>query len=308
MTERDAPPEALVRHDWSEREVRELLSMPFNDLVFRAQTVHRRFFPANEVQVSTLCSIKTGACPEDCKYCPQSVAYRSPKPKQLAVIKEMVRQVNALGMETCATLGMISAEQAAELKEAGLDYYNHNLDTSENFYGEIITTRTYKDRLDTLKNVRNAGMKVCCGGIIGMGETTADRAQLLQTLATLPEHPHSVPVNQLVQVPGTPLHGAEPVDPIDLVRTIAVTRILMPRSHVRLSAGRTEMSDETQALAFLAGANSIFYGERLLTTDNPAQDHDRALFEKLGIRPEPPRDNAGGTEAAGVAPAPHARP
>ena len=220
----------------------------------------------------------------------------------------MVRQVNALGMETCATLGMISAEQAAELKEAGLDYYNHNLDTSENFYGEIITTRTYKDRLDTLKNVRNAGMKVCCGGIIGMGETTADRAQLLQTLATLPEHPHSVPVNQLVQVPGTPLHGAEPVDPIDLVRTIAVTRILMPRSHVRLSAGRTEMSDETQALAFLAGANSIFYGERLLTTDNPAQDHDRALFEKLGIRPEPPRDNAGGTEAAGVAPAPHARP
>ncbi len=344
MTERDAPPEAMVRNDWTEREVRELLAMPFNDLVFRAQTVHRRFFPANEVQVSTLCSIKTGACPEDCAYCPQSIrydtgledealmavesvveqarearrrgatrfcmgaAYRSPKPKQLAVIKEMVRQVNALGMETCATLGMISAEQAAELKEAGLDYYNHNLDTSENFYGEIITTRTYKDRLDTLKNVRNAGMKVCCGGIIGMGETTADRAQLLQTLATLPEHPHSVPVNQLVQVPGTPLHGAEPVDPIDLVRTIAVTRILMPRSHVRLSAGRTEMSDETQALAFLAGANSIFYGERLLTTDNPAQDHDRALFEKLGIRPEPPRDNAGGTEAAGVAPAPHARP
>ncbi len=344
MTEQDAPPEAMVRNDWTEREVRELLAMPFNDLVFRAQTVHRRFFPANEVQVSTLCSIKTGACPEDCAYCPQSIrydtgledealmavedvveqarearrrgatrfcmgaAYRSPKPKQLAVIKEMVRQVNALGMETCATLGMISSEQAAELKDAGLDYYNHNLDTSESFYGEIITTRTYKDRLDTLKNVREAGMKVCCGGIIGMGETTADRAQLLQTLATLPEHPQSVPVNQLVQVPGTPLHGAEPVDPIELVRTIAAARILMPRSHVRLSAGRTEMSDETQALAFLAGANSIFYGERLLTTDNPALDHDRALFEKLGIRREPPRDEFGGTQSAGVAPAPHARP
>ena len=339
MKEVDASPEALFRHDWTEQEVRELLAMPFNDLVFRAQSVHRRFFPANEVQVSTLCSIKTGACPEDCAYCPQSIrydtgleneelmavedvveqarearrrgatrfcmgaAYRSPKPKQLAVIKEMVRQVNALGMETCATLGMISAEQASELKEAGLDYYNHNLDTSESFYGEVITTRTYQDRLDTLKNVRDAGMKVCCGGIIGMGETVSDRAQLLQTLATLPEHPQSVPVNQLVQVPGTPLHGAEAVEPIELVRTIAVARILMPRSHVRLSAGRNEMSDETQALAFLAGANSIFYGERLLTTDNPGRDHDRELFEKLGIRPEPPRDSVGGAAETDTGPA-----
>jgi biotin synthase len=334
MNQQHYPEETLVRHDWSIEEVRDLLAMSFADLLFRAQTVHRRFFTANEVQVSTLCSIKTGACPEDCAYCPQSIrydtgledeelmaveavveqardarsrgatrfcmgaAYRSPKPKQLAVIMEMVRQVNALGMETCATLGMLTADQAHELKAAGLDYYNHNLDTSEDFYGKIITTRTYQDRLDTLESVRAAGMKVCCGGIIGMGESEADRAKLLQTLATLPEHPQSVPVNQLVQVPGTPLHGAAPVDPIELVRTIAVARILMPRSHVRLSAGRTEMSDETQALAFLAGANSIFYGERLLTTDNPGRDHDHALFEKLGIRPEPARNGAGGASAA----------
>jgi biotin synthase len=342
MNEHHRPEDELLRHDWSVEEVRALFALPFADLLFRAQTVHRRFFPANEVQVSTLCSIKTGACPEDCAYCPQSIrydtgleeealmaveavveqarealsrgatrfcmgaAYRSPKPGQLAVIKEMVRRVNALGMETCATLGMLTAHQAHELKAAGLDYYNHNLDTSEDFYEEIITTRTYQDRLDTLENVRAAGMKVCCGGIIGMGESVTDRAKLLQTLATLPEHPHSVPVNQLVQVPGTPLHGAEPVEPIELVRTIAVARILMPRSHVRLSAGRTEMSDETQALAFLAGANSIFYGERLLTTDNPERDHDRALFEKLGIRPEPARDRAADTPAAEPAVPSHA--
>jgi biotin synthase len=214
-------------------------------------------------------------------------AYRSPKPRQLEVIKDMVRGVRALGMETCATLGMLSEDQARQLRDAGLDYYNHNLDTSEQFYSEIITTRTYRDRLDTLRHVREAGLKVCCGGIIGMGESDRDRIRLLQTLATLPAHPESVPVNQLVQVPGTPLHGLASVDPLDLVRTIAVARILMPRSHVRLSAGRNEMSDETQALAFFAGANSIFYGDRLLTTDNPEEDDDVRLFERLGISPEP---------------------
>jgi biotin synthase len=315
-------PDALVRTDWSENEVRQLFEQPFNDLLFTAHGIHRRFFPPNEVQVSTLCSIKTGTCPEDCAYCPQSVrhntglesedllainevvdqardakaagatrfcmgaAYRSPKQRQLDVIKEMVRQVNALGLETCATLGMLTADQAHQLKAAGLDYYNHNLDTSERFYSEIITTRTYQDRLETLSNVRDAGLKGCCGGLIGMGETLLDSVQLLHTLATLPAHPDSVPVNQLVQVPGTPLHGAAPVDPLELVRTIAVARILMPRSHVRLSAGRHGMSDETQALAFFAGANSIFYGERLLTTDNPEKGHDQDLFERLGIRPE----------------------
>jgi biotin synthase len=313
---------SLIRTDWTETEVRELYQQPFNDLLFEAHQIHRRYFPPNQIQVSTLCSIKTGTCPEDCAYCPQSVryntgleceelvsieevvqqataaraagatrfcmgaAYRSPKQKQLDVIKEMVREVSDLGLETCATLGMLTSDQAQQLKSAGLDYYNHNLDTSENFYKEIITTRTYRDRLDTLGHVREAGLKVCCGGIIGMGEEQADRVKLLQTLATLPEHPESVPVNQLVQVPGTPLHGSEPVDPLELIRTIAVARILMPASHVRLSAGRSEMSDETQALAFFAGANSIFYGERLLTTDNPEQERDRQLFRRLGIRPE----------------------
>ncbi len=329
-------PDALVRTDWTENEVRLLFEQPFNDLLFAAHGIHRRFFPPNEVQVSTLCSIKTGTCPEDCAYCPQSVrhntglesedllaisevvdqardakaagatrfcmgaAYRSPKQRQLDVIKEMVRQVNALGLETCATLGMLTADQAHQLKAAGLDYYNHNLDTSERFYSEIITTRTYQDRLETLSNVRDAGLKVCCGGIIGMGETLLDRVQLLHTLATLPAHPESVPVNQLVQVPGTPLHGVAPVDPLELVRTIAVARILMPRSHVRLSAGRHGMSDETQALAFFAGANSIFYGERLLTTDNPEKNQDQALFERLGIRPEtqPTTGRAGADVAA----------
>jgi biotin synthase len=274
--------------------------------------------------MSTLLSIKTGACPEDCAYCPQSVrydtgvgrealmeldavrecasrakaagatrfcmgaAYRSPKAKELAAICTMVREVRALGLETCATLGMLTAAQARELKDAGLDFYNHNLDTSAEFYGEIITTRTFEDRLDTLDAVRDAGLKVCCGGIVGMGETVRDRAGLLRTLANLPQHPESVPINELVQVPGTPLHGASAVDPFDFVRTIAVARITMPRSHVRLSAGRTQMSDEMQALCFLAGANSIFYGEKLLTTGNPDVARDRALLERLGLRPEPP--------------------
>jgi biotin synthase len=311
-----------VRTDWTLEEVRALLALPFSDLIFHAQRVHRENFDPNEVQISTLLSIKTGACPEDCAYCSQSIrfrtglqseplmdlesvlekaraarasgatrfcmgaAYRSPKPKQLAQIAEMVRGVRALGMETCATLGMLTAEQAHELKDAGLDYYNHNLDTSESYYREIITTRTYQDRLDTLKAVREAGINVCCGGILGMGETELDRAQLLHTLATLREHPQSVPINQLMQVPGTPLHGLPRPDPLDFVRVIAVARLLMPRAHVRLSAGRSDMSDETQALCFLAGANSIFYGERLLTTENPGEHHDLALFSKLGIRPE----------------------
>ena len=311
-----------VRTDWTLDEVRELFALPFADLMFHAQRVHRANFDPNAVQVSTLLSIKTGACPEDCAYCSQSIrfetglkseplldveevvakariarangatrfcmgaAYRSPKPKQLAQIAEMVKAVRALGMETCATLGMLTPEQARELKSAGLDYYNHNLDTSENHYGKVITTRTYQDRLDTLQAVRDAGINVCCGGILGLGESELDRAQLLHTLATLPQHPESVPINQLVQVPGTPLYGAEQPRSLDFVRVIAIARLLMPASHVRLSAGRTDMSDETQALCFLAGANSIFYGEKLLTTENPGEQHDRGLFEQLGIRPE----------------------
>lgn len=313
-----------IRSDWTLNEVRALFALPFADLMYHAQRVHRSHFNPNEVQVSTLLSIKTGACPEDCAYCPQSVrydtglereelmavdavlesaraakakgatrfcmgaAYRSPKAKQLAVVAEMVRGVRALGMETCATLGMLSPDQAQELKNAGLDYYNHNLDSSESFYEKIITTRTYQDRLDTLQAVRDAGINVCCGGILGMGENEQDRAELLHTLATMPKHPESVPINQLVQVAGTPLKGAAPLDPFEFVRTIAVARLLMPQSHVRLSAGRTEMNDEMQALCFLAGANSIFYGEKLLTTDNPEADRDQALFKRLGITPEAP--------------------
>jgi biotin synthase len=311
------------RTDWSVEEVRALYTAPFADLMHTAQTVHRKHFDPNQVQISTLLSVKTGGCPEDCGYCPQSIRYeagidneplmeldavlenaraaqaqgatrfcmgaawRSPKPKQLDQIVDMVQAVSALGMETCATLGMLQPKQAQQLKDAGLDYYNHNLDTSENYYKQIITTRTYKHRLDTLQSVRDAGLKVCCGGIVGMGEDEIDRIELLHTLATLPEHPGSVPVNQLVQVEGTPLQGTDSFDPIDFVRTIAVARILMPTSHVRLSAGREEMSDETQALCFLAGANSIFYGEKLLTTSNPAADADRALMARLGIEPEP---------------------
>src|SRR5690348_12861359 len=324
-----------MRHDWTRGEIREIFRLPLPELIFRAQTAHRQFYAADEVQLCRLLSIKTGACPEDCAYCPQSVhyetglgretlmdlaavrdaarrareagatrfcmgaAYRSPKPKELHAICAMVREVSALGLETCATLGMLRPEQAQSLKDAGLDYYNHNLDTSEEFYGEIITTRTYRDRLETLAAVRAAGLKVCCGGIVGMGESARDRAQLLMTLANLPEHPESVPINELVQVPGTPLAGVERVDPFDFVRTIAAARIVMPRSHVRLSAGRTQMSDELQALCFLAGANSIFYGEKLLTTGNPQHERDRALFERLGIKAEErvEAENACATEA-----------
>jgi biotin synthase len=322
MTTPDLDRLGEVRSDWTLEEARALFALPFNDLVYHAQRVHRQNFDPNRVQVSTLLSIKTGACPEDCSYCPQSVrhethvgreelmglddvlaaanaarrngatrfcmgaAYRSPKPKQLEEIKTMVREVRALGLETCATLGMLTPGQARELKDAGLDYYNHNLDTSEAFYGEIITTRTYQDRLDTLQAVRDAGLNVCCGGILGMGESEIDRLELLLTLATMPQHPESVPINQLVQVEGTPLHGLPPLDPLELVRTIATARLLMPKSYLRLSAGRTDMSDAVQALCFLAGANSIFYGERLLTTPNPGRTRDAELFARLGLQPE----------------------
>jgi len=308
-----------LRHDWSTNEIEQLFNMPFNDLLFHAQQVHRGHFDPNEVQVSTLLSIKTGRCPEDCGYCPQSVRYetevdnealmpieqvleqaraakakgssrfcmgaawRSPKDRDLDQVIEMVKGVKALGLETCLTLGMLSEAQTQRLKEAGLDYYNHNLDTSPEFYGDVITTRTYQDRLDTLQRVRDAGMHVCCGGILGMGEARADRIGLLQQLANQPQHPESVPINLLVKVEGTPLANAEELDPIEFVRSIAVARILMPASHVRLSAGREAMSDEMQALCFLAGANSIFYGEKLLTTPNPAADQDRQLFARLGL-------------------------
>lgn len=317
-----------VRNDWTLAEVKELFALPFMDLMFKAQTVHRRFQVPNTVQISTLLSIKTGACPEDCAYCPQSVrfdtgldtqelleledvatraraakqsgatrfcmgaAYRSPKPKDLRKVLAMIRAVKSLGMETCATLGMLGPEQAQELKAAGLDYYNHNLDTSPGYYEKIISTRTYQDRLDTLEAVRSAGLNVCCGGIVGMGEEPEDRAQLLHILATLPEHPQSVPINQLVRVAGTPLADSAPLDPFDFVRTIAVARILMPRCHVRLSAGRSEMSDELQALCFMAGANSIFYGEKLLTTGNPDTAHDQNLFRRLKIAAETGADQA----------------
>jgi biotin synthase len=325
------PGEAAARHDWSGEEVLALFALPFMDLLLRAQRVHRAHHEPNTVQMSTLLSIKTGACPEDCAYCPQSVrydtglsrealmevaavkeraerakaagatrfcmgaAYRSPKQKDLDVIAAMVRAVHELGLESCATLGMLSPAQAAQLKGAGLDYYNHNLDTSAEFYGEIITTRTYQERLDTLAAVRGAGLKVCCGGIVGMGEALKDRAELLRTLANLPEHPESVPINRLVRVPGTPLADAAEVDAFDFVRTIAVARLLMPRAQVRLSAGRQAMSDELQALCFLAGANSIFYGEKLLTTGNPDVSRDRELFARLGLKAEAHAALDGGT-------------
>jgi biotin synthase len=311
-----------VRHDWTLPEVAGLLAMPLIELLYHAQRVHRQHHEPNTVQMSTLLSIKTGACPEDCAYCPQSVrydtglereelmevetvrqhalrakqagatrfcmgaAYRSPKAKDLEIIARMIREVSALGLETCATLGMLTPRQARELKDAGLDFYNHNLDTSAEFYGEVITTRTYQERLDTLEAVRAAQLKVCCGGILGLGESAEDRAKLLMTLANLPQHPESVPINQLVQVPGTPLHGVAPVDPLDFVRTCAAARLMMPCAHVRLSAGRQGMSDELQALCFLAGANSIFYGEKLLTTGNPDVERDRRLLARLGLKPE----------------------
>jgi biotin synthase len=310
------------RHDWTLAQAEELFALPFTTLLYEAQHTHQSCHDPATVQMSTLLSIKTGACPEDCAYCPQSVrydtgieveslmpleqvleraraaraagatrfcmgaAYRSPKRRELEQIATMVREVSALGLETCATLGMLSAEQAQLLKGAGLDYYNHNLDSSAEFYERIITTRSYQDRLDTLTAVRDAGLRVCCGGIVGMGESVRDRAQMLVTLANLPQHPESVPINQLVAVPGTPLANAAATDPFDFVRTIAVARIMMPHAQVRLSAGREQMSDELQALAFVAGANSIFYGEKLLTTGNPDVARDQALLKRLGLRPE----------------------
>jgi len=308
-----------IRNDWQLDEVKALYALPFNDLLFKAHTQHRENFDPNEVQVSSLLSIKTGSCSEDCGYCPQSARYdsdltpeallpvdeviksaklaqnqgasrfcmgaawRSPKDKDIERVVEMVQGVKALGMETCVTLGMLSDNQTKALKEGGLDYYNHNLDTSEDYYSEVITTRTYQDRLDTLERVRDSGINVCCGGIVGMGESDDDRAKLLIELANLPKHPESVPINMLVQVEGTPLNGIDALDPLIFIRTIAVARILMPHSRVRLSAGRKEMSDEMQALCFFAGANSIFYGDKLLTTDNPMSNHDLQLFKRLGI-------------------------
>jgi len=309
-----------VRHDWTLEEARQLFRLPFSDLIFLAQSVHRDHFDPNEVQVSSLLSIKTGSCSEDCAYCPQSAhydtglgkesllpiedvleaarqaksqgagrfcmgaAWRSPNDRDIERVCTMVEGVKALGMETCVTLGMLTDSQTHRLKEAGLDYYNHNLDTSEAYYSEIITTRTYQDRLDTLARVREAGLNVCCGGIVGMGENDDDRAGLLIQLANMPKHPESVPINRLVQVEGTPLADVAQLDPFEFVRTIAAARIMMPRSRVRLSAGRTDMSDQMQALCFLAGANSIFYGDRLLTTDNPVADEDKLLFQRLGLR------------------------
>lgn len=312
-----------IRHDWRREELLALFGLPLPELLYRAAQVHREHFDPAEVQVSTLLSVKTGGCPEDCGYCPQAqryhtgvqatklmdtgavlekarqakaagasrfcmgAAWRSPKDRDIPKVAAMIAGVKALGLETCATLGMLSPGQAQALRDAGLDYYNHNLDTAPEFYGDVIRTREYQDRLDTLEHVREAGLKTCCGGIVGMGETREQRAGLLQALANLPAHPDSVPINQLVQVPGTPLAGVEPLDPFEFVRTIAVARITMPRSMVRLSAGREAMSDELQAMCFMAGANSIFYGEQLLTTANPAAERDRALFARLGLRPMP---------------------
>ncbi len=328
MDDRVAPAEhsiradlGVVRHDWTRTEIRALLALSFPELIFRAQSVHRLHFDPTEVQISTLLSIKTGGCPEDCAYCPQSVRYdtgvkadklmsvdavlaeataaktagagrfcmgaawREPKDRDLDKVCEMVAGVKALGLETCATLGMLTPVQARRLQASGLDYYNHNLDTSPEHYGAIITTRTYQDRLDTLHHVRAAGIHVCCGGIVGMGESVEDRVGMIATLASLAPHPESVPINMLVKVAGTPLDNSETIDPLDFVRTIAVARICMPRSVVRLSAGREDMREETQALCFLAGANSIFYGPKLLTTPNPDRDRDRALMDKLGLTP-----------------------
>lgn len=321
------------RHDWSREQAQGIYELPFSGLVFHAQRIHRMHFNPNELQISTLLSIKTGACPEDCAYCPQSAhyapgrnvqrllaleevitaarearaqgasrfcmgaAWRSPKARELDEVLRMIEGVKALGLETCATLGMLTARQAQRLKEAGLDYYNHNLDTSPEYYDSIITTRSYRDRLDTLAHVREAGINVCCGGIVGMGEGANDRVALLVQLATFPRHPESVPINLLVQVEGTPLSGTDQLDPLEFVRTVALARILMPASYVRLSAGREKMSDELQALCFLAGANSIFYGEKLLTTNNPTRERDRNLFQRLGMVP---RLGNGGSDTVAV--------
>ncbi|WP_064745988.1 biotin synthase BioB [Lysobacter antibioticus] len=327
-------PTTPLRHDWSRAEVRALFDLPFPELLHRAGAVHRENFDPAEVQVSTLLSVKTGGCPEDCAYCPQAqryhtgvdatklmsteavlekarqakaagasrfcmgAAWRSPKDRDIPKVAAMIREVKSLGLETCATLGMLSGDQAQALKAAGLDYYNHNLDTAPEFYNEIIRTREFQDRLDTLEHVRDAGMKTCCGGIVGMGESREQRAGLLQTLANLPAHPDSVPINRLVQVEGTPLAGTAELDPFEFVRTIAVARLMMPRSMVRLSAGREAMSDELQALCFLAGANSIFYGEKLLTTGNPDTERDLALFARLGLRPMQIVETAGTVHAS----------
>ncbi|HET8817944.1 MAG TPA: biotin synthase BioB [Xanthomonadaceae bacterium] len=326
---------SALRHDWSREEVLALFALPFTELLYRAGTVHRLHFDPSQVQVSTLLSVKTGGCPEDCGYCPQAARYhtgvdatklmptdavvekarqakaagasrfcmgaawRSPKDRDIPKVAAMIREVKALGLETCATLGMLSDTQAHALKDAGLDYYNHNLDTAPEFYGEVIHTREYQDRLDTLGHVRDAGMKTCCGGIVGMGETRGQRAGLLQALANLPAHPDSVPINRLVPVPGTPLADTAAIDPFEFVRTIAVARLMMPRSMVRLSAGRESMSDELQALCFAAGANSIFHGEKLLTTGNPDTARDQALFERLGIVPMPVVEGDADASAAG---------
>ena len=308
-----------LRHNWQVAEVLSLLQSPFNDLIFRAQSVYRQFFDGNTLQLSTLLNIKSGGCPEDCAYCPQSARYqtgvkaeslmslaavkkaaikakqagasrfclgaawRSPKERDFSKVLDMVRVVKALGIETCVTMGMLSRGQAKRLKQVGLDFYNHNLDSSESFYNTIISTRNYRDRLETLAHVRQAGLKVCCGGIIGMGESEKDRAEMLCTLANMEPHPESVPINLLVRVKGTPLAAAESLGSFSIIRMIAATRIIMPATYVRLSAGRSEMSDETQVLCFLAGANSIFYGEKLLTTDNPALRKDRQLLKQLGL-------------------------
>ena len=312
-----------IRHDWTKAEAEALFALPLNDLLFKAQTLLRQYFDPNEVQLSTLLNVKTGGCPEDCGYCAQSsrydtglkaeklmaldevlaaakaakdagagrfcmgAAWRSPKERDLDRILPMIEGVKALGLETCVTLGMVEPAQAQRLKDAGLDYYNHNLDTSEEFYDQVITTRTYGDRLETLANVREAGLKVCCGGILGLGEGEGDRASMLVTLANLPQHPDSVPINMLVQIEGTPLDGVKPLDPFDMVRTIAVARIMLPASMVRLAAGRLEMDEGIQALCLFAGANSIFYGDKLLTTPNPEGDADNTLFQRLGLKPMP---------------------
>ena len=319
QTQASANSSNTVRHNWTLNQVQALFALPFNDLLFQAQTVHRQHFDPNQVQVSTLLSIKTGACPEDCKYCPQSARYdtglekerlmeiekviqrareakqagstrfcmgaawRNPHERDMPYVTAMVKEVKKLGLETCMTLGMLNRDQALALKQAGLDYYNHNLDTSPEFYGDIITTRTYQDRLDTLSHVREAGMNVCSGGIVGMGESANDRAGLLVQLANLEKHPESVPINMLVKVKGTPLEQVEDLDHFEFVRTIAVARIMMPKSYVRLSAGREAMNEQMQALCFMAGANSIFYGCKLLTTSNPDTHEDVMLFKKLGI-------------------------
>ncbi len=311
-----------IRHNWNKAQVKKLFKLPFNDLLFKAHTTHRKYFKNNQVQLSTLLSIKTGSCPEDCAYCPQSAhhntklkkeklielkrvkeaaviakkngstrfcmgaAWRNPTDKDLETVCKMIQMVSKLGLETCATLGMLRKEQAVKLAKAGLEYYNHNVDTSENYYRKIITTRKFQDRLVTLNNVREAGLKVCCGGILGMGETLEDRIEMLMTLANLPKHPESVPLNQLIKIPGTPLANKKNLNPLDLIKTIAAARIMMPKSYIRLSAGRTNMDDSTQALAFFAGANSIFQGDVLLTASNPKKQADSKLFDTLGIDPE----------------------